>query len=264
MSQFQNKHINVVIDIETVENDIFSTKINEIEFKPDSRLKDPAKIEQSILNKRQKAFEQAALYWWSGKTICICANVIGHDQVKPKTFYGDNERNILILFFDMLEKLYEADSELRILGKSSVEFDKPFIIGRALVHDIGIPRALRPYRPIEDVDQIFGFSARCSQISNLNNYALGLGIKPKTASGEGVKDMYLKTKMGDKNGWKEIINYCAHDTDIPTHMLKRYFKDYVPSYKNAPVVKGEAIPADKSDPPPTRPFNEDVEIPFGG
>lgn len=230
-------NVYAIIDIETVENgrakELFATKV----YEHDGRLKDPEKIEQNVREKRQKDMETAALYWWTGKVICICANVMGLDE-KPKTFVGDDERELLSQFFDWLLALQTRTNDLTIIAKSGEYFDQPYLIGRALALDLGVPGPLRPSRPVKDIDHIFSFSTQCGQRSSLTNYAFGLSIPGKTAHGSDVAGMYCQIQMGDDTKWKVIADYCARDTDIATEILKRYLKPYVS--RHAP--KAEPLP----------------------
>ncbi len=218
----------VIHDIETVENVRAAKYYTQVKkYFPRSNLKDAAKIEADIREKRQKDLDKAALQWWSGKVICICADVIGIPKAHPVAFVGDDEKELLCLYFDWLTDLFHKRSDLRVVGKNGDTFDRPFLIGRALVHDIGIPQVFRPYRPVDDVDQIFGFSAsRCAQIGKLDEYGFGLDIEMKTMHGSMVGDLYNETKMGDPSKWQEIATYCGHDVHITKEIFSRWLKDY--------------------------------------
>ncbi len=216
----------VIIDIETVENDRARELYARTTYEADRRLKDPAKIEQSIMEKRQKDMDKAPLHWWTGKVICICANVIGLEE-KPKTFMGDDERELLMSFFDWLDHVWRRTHGYTLIAKSGEFFDFPFLIGRAMSCDIGIPDILRPRRSIADIDHIFSFSSQCDQRSNLNNYAFGLNIAGKTGHGSQVAGLYSQIMMGDQDKWNDIGRYCASDTDIASEILRRYLKVYI-------------------------------------
>lgn len=240
----------VVIDIETVENERAKELFAKKTYLPASNLRDPAKIEQSILERRQKDMDQAALHWWTGKIICICANVLvpGHksadEDYKPLTLIGDDEKELLCQFFDKLERLQERLGGIVVIGKSGDYFDLPFIVGRALAHDLGVPQALRTRDTVRDIDHIFSFSSQCDQRSSLDNYAFGLGLKGKTGHGSQIAGLYAQIQMGETDKWQVIGDYCANDTDIATTMLKRWIKPYI--CRN----------------PVTKPV-EELEIPFG-
>ncbi len=234
----------VVIDIETVENERAKELFARKTYHPASNLRDPAKIEQSILEKRQKDMDQAALHWWTGKVICICANVISNHPEKPLTLFGDDERELLCAFYDWLWGVTSRSNGATVLGKSGDYFDIPFLVGRSLAHDLGLPEALRTRGHIRDIDHIFSFSSQCDQRTSLDNYAFGLGVKGKTGHGSSIAGLYSQIQMGDETKWTDIHTYCANDTDIATTMLKRWLKTYTPR------TVLEAVP-------------EPLDIPFG-
>lgn len=213
-----------VMDIETAENERAKEYYARKSYEPAANLKDPAKIEQSILAKRQKDMDQAPLHWWTGKVICICANPTTPSS-KPFTVYGDNETSVLRTFFDWYWWLCDAHGSVQLIGKSGEYFDIPFIIGRLLALDLGIPEPFR--RPIRDIDHIFSFSSQCDQRSNLNDYAWGLGIKAKTMHGSDVAGLYAQIQLGDKDRWNDLAAYCAQDVNIAAEMLRRYEKKFI-------------------------------------
>jgi hypothetical protein len=199
-------------DIETVPNDRAAAYFAAKTYQPDGRLTDPVKIQASIEEKRAKDAEKAGLYWWTGKVCCLSLQSL--EQQDSGTFHGEDEAELLCQVFDLLK----ADDKL--LGKSSEYFDSPFLVGRCLALDIGVPEFLRPYRPIQDIDHIFSFSSQCDQRSNLANYAHGLGIEGKNGHGSEVAGLYNEKK------WDELRDYCRQDVAIVAEMYRRWKKPY--------------------------------------
>lgn len=234
----------VIIDIETVENDRAKELYSRKKYEADGRLKDPLKIEQSIMEKRQKDLDKSPLYWWTGKVICICANVLGANE-KAKTFIGDDERELFHQFFGWLSDLQKRWQGFTLIAKSGDYFDIPFLTGRCLALDLGVPNVLRGTRGISDIDHIFSWSSQCDQRSSLDNYAFGLNIAGKNGHGSDVAPLYNMIQMGDTDQWKKIADYCAQDTNIATEILRRYLKQYVnPNVTTDPIepMKAEDIP----------------------
>ena len=206
----------LAVDIETKISDYGRKHLEEKEYLPDSRLKDPAKIKASVESQREKDIDKAALHWWLSKIICICA--ITYDTRFTKTFSGDDERLLLKEFFTHLEN---NGPYVQLVGKSSISFDIPFLVGRALALNLGLPDCLRQnIEKITDVDQLFSRFRMCSQITSLSNYAFGLGIEGKLAKGGDV------AKMHEEERWDEIEQYCRRDTEIVCEMIKRYQKPF--------------------------------------
>lgn len=201
-------HDYVVIDIETVKNDRADTFFASKKYEAPSNYKDPIKIEAAIAEKRAADANRAALYWWTGRVICICA-IHGEER---RTFCGDNEKAVLTGFFDWFP------DGAQVIAKSGDYFDIPYLVGRALTHDLGIPNFLRPSRPIADVNHIFGF--KTDQASKLEHYAFGLDLPGKLADGADVAVMHAEGR------WSDIEEYCKHDTWLASEMLTRWLKPY--------------------------------------
>lgn len=228
-------------DIETVANSKARDYYAQKKYEAPSNYKDQEKIEKYILEKRHEDEKKAALSWWTGQIVCI--NVRSILKGTSKTFVGAKEDKIIEAFFAYLE----GEGRFVLTGKSSEYFDKPYIVGRALSLDLGLPQCLRPYRPLEDVDQIFGFGSRADQASTLDNYAFGLGLKKKSGHGTDVQHWFNAATTGqDVEGFKKIAAYCADDVNIVAEMIRRWAKPWVnPATKDST----KAI--------------EDAEVPFG-
>lgn len=204
----------VAWDIETVPNERAEQYFAMKEYQPDARLTDPAKILADVEKKRNAEATKAGLYWWTGKVVCICAKA--SDAVFQMV--GDDEETLLRGFFDWAD----ARPDSILVGKSSADFDGPFVTGRVLALDLGVPTCLRRNRTglISDVDQIFSHSHACAQRSNLENYAWGLGMPGKNGKGSEVANMAAGGK------WREIADYCANDVEITAEMMRRYLTVY--------------------------------------
>lgn len=221
----------IVFDIETVSNEKADEYFKNRTYSAPSNYKNEDKIKEAIEEKRLKDKEKAALHWWTGKIICISAyNIIK----EHKTFYsGFDEKKILCDFFDMLN----GEPFTYLVGKNSKSFDIPFIVGRAMAHDIGLPVQFRDHTPrtITDVDNIFSYSSACDQVTSLDNYAFGLGIAGKTMSAKSVADYYIMAGLNIE-AWNTIKEYCDHDVMITSVMFTRFSKRYIS--EKQPILKG--------------------------
>jgi DNA polymerase elongation subunit (family B) len=211
-------HKAIAIDIETVANEYVEEYVSKKSYSAAANLKDPEKIKANISEKRQADIDKAALHWWTGKIVCIGCVDISSTKPQKMVFFGADEKTNLLGFFSYL---LSKGPEYSLTGKHTDLFDFPFIVGRALRHDIGIPEQLRTtvYVP-RDVNHIFSRSSACAQIASLDDYAFGLRIDPKTAKGSDVAQMYRDGK------WEELHNYCLHDAEIAAEMIRRYMKPF--------------------------------------
>lgn len=221
----------LVTDIETGPNDRLSNYISTVDLKPAKNLKDEAKIEKNLKEKRFKIESQAALHWWTGRVVCICSQPTSPTDIV--TFFNKNEKDLLIDFGMFLT----IESKNHTLIAKNIEFDRPFLIGRYIAHDLGIPDILRTHhldRTIDDVDKIFSFRrSQCSQITTLQNYAFGMMIEGKFADSSTMSNLFMAWMMGDSNAITTIVKHCKRDVEITTELLRRSLKQFTVETSNS-------------------------------
>lgn len=215
----------ITFDIETIPNNRaqeYFTKYKK--YKAPSNYKDADKINSYIEESRAEDIKRAGLYWWTGEIIAICTHNIVN---KKTTYYCTKEFDTIecVKFckdeVELLQQLMNdlSDRTYTLIGKNCKTFDKPFIAGRLLHHNIGfIDLFRRGY--ITDVDEIFSNSSYCSQITNLDAYAFGMNITGKEFDGSQVHELYLQGKH------QELARYCIHDVEVVSEMVRRYYKQW--------------------------------------
>jgi hypothetical protein len=209
-----------IFDIETAINERAEAYLATADLGYDSRLKDPAKIEASKIEKRETAKEKAALSWWYGRIVSIA--VVEADLVIPEVVCFSardmTEKGIIDSFFKYCEETANDIAPL-LIGKNSAGFDNGYLIGRCIALDIGIPSWLRPSRQIEDIDQIFSFKSGAVTVGKLSEYAFGIGME-KLANGAEVAGMV-------KDGrWDDLEQYNKQDVLITSEIYSRYLKTW--------------------------------------
>lgn len=195
-------------DIETAElspeitNAYISLKESSGSFKAPDTYKTPEAISGAIEKEKKKIREKAALFPWIARVVCIGYNLNG----KTQTMIDEDEALILRTFFMVIE----SNFPVRMVGKFWDGFDAPFIRARAMVHNLRIPAPLRYYRPITQIEDIFGGNGK------LDDYAFLLGIGSKLGKGDQVAAMWLA------KDYNAISTYCARDVDIVAEVMRRY------------------------------------------
>lgn len=152
-----------------------------------------------------------------GKIIVISTGIVSKQddwtfQMRVKSFAGDDERALLVDFFDMLNT-YFSKGHHALCGHNIKEFDIPYICRRALVHDLEFPDILdvQGKKPWEtnyiDTLELWKFGDRKNFIS-LDLLCRVLGVQtPKTdLSGEQVARVYR-----DDKDLPRIVEYCERD-----------------------------------------------------
>ena len=177
------------------------------------------KIERAVKLQQLKDLEKAALYWWQSKVISIAWMHV-HSESGELIAQGsscfDEEYKVICDFYNAaIDSAYRVS---KVVGKNSKNFDIPYLIGRSLALNIGVPRFLRSkISALGDIDEIFGsLSARNNQITSLANYAFGLGVEGKSGDGSVVETMYKAKRFDD------IEAYNRGDVKILRHLYDRW------------------------------------------
>lgn len=215
------------VDIETVSQGKIACEYTDNKSYKLGNVKDPLKIEAKLKEKRDEARGRHALTWWTGKIVSLSiVDVFGDDE--DRVIYGYDEEYILKTFSELVD-----NSTCRLIGKTSENFDFPFLGGRYMANNIQVPRVLRSRYDLLDCDKFFGYSSAAGQRGSLNDYAQGLGLDMKPMSGGQVGKLYgdiVTAKMSgdtvaEKAGWKELTDYNLHDSRIVAEMARRYYGD---------------------------------------
>jgi len=187
-------------------------------------VKDPKKIEAKLLEKKEEARQKHGLNWWTGKIISIgFVDVFGNDP--DVCFYGYDE-------FEILTKAYDFLNGSKLIAKSGITFDYPFLVGRFMANDFAkIPFSLRTRSLQYDVDNFFGWSSASGQRGSLSDYSQGIGFKEKPLTGnmvQGIYDTAVDAKMqndsvAEKAAWKEITDYNLHDCKAVKAIARAYY-----------------------------------------
>ena len=242
----RNKYL--VLDIETAANRESIERVELETIQPDSKLsrtdKPPKKIlaikggelkaqelakwiaaqekrlKASVTMKRAKKRDRLGLHWTTLKIVCIV--VIDSSTLRRIRFIGKPEKELLRGLFSALLIDFPHHT---LIGKNSSDFDLPVILGRALVHNIGLPPHLHSNRPITDINRLFGVG-RAPQTAALEEYAWALGIPGKLGKGTDVEGWHESAEQGDAEAEKLLCDYCEQDALIVLEMLKRYEKPF--------------------------------------
>lgn len=93
-----------------------------------------------------EGWEQAAIYAEFGRIVCISVGFLylkdKEWHLRTKSFYGTDEKQILIEFFELLGR-FMAEPESNLCGHNIKEFDVPYVCRRALVNNLQLPQCLQ-------------------------------------------------------------------------------------------------------------------------
>lgn len=159
-----------------------------------------------------------------GKIICISCGIISNEnQLKLKSFYGDDEVDILLGFNKLLNDNY-FKSDLILCAHNGKEFDFPFLARRMLINQIEIPSILnlQGKKPWEiqhlDTMELWKFGDY-KHYTSLNLLAAVLGIPtPKDdIDGSQVASVYYEEKDLER-----IKIYCEKDVLTVAQIFRKF------------------------------------------
>lgn len=87
------------------------------------------------------SYKNAGIFAEFGKVICITGGWFSGKKFTVKSFYGDDEKQLLSDFNDLMEKKFNTDSHF-LCAHNGKEFDFPFLARRILINGLKIPRLL--------------------------------------------------------------------------------------------------------------------------
>jgi len=160
---------------------------------------------------------QSPIYSAYGKILCISFGYFKNGTPVINSIYGDDEKDIIINFNDLLHKV--GKKQMMLSGYKSSSFDIPWIIHKLNKYDIEPCSLLNIYgmKPwdIKSIDLADEWKQRFSQYVPLEEVAYELDIvNPKNDMDGGmVHDVYWE----EEDGLERIKTYC--ESDVLTTML---------------------------------------------
>lgn len=179
-------------------------------------------------------YRRAGIYAEFGKIICISVGFIKGETFRVKSFYGDDEKKILIEFSQLLNTHFsKKDSQL--CAHNGKEFDFPFMARRMLINGLKIPLLLdiagkKPWEVnLLDTMELWKFGDYKSYTS-LILLANVFGIPTPKDDIDG--SMVYKVYWEEKN-LERIVTYCQKDVLTVAQILLKMM--------GRPLIKPENV-----------------------
>lgn len=194
--------------------------------------KDQYRFERKTSYQRQGKIRPADFYKkagiWAefGKIICISTACLKRNETKRRisvqSFYGDNEKQILLDFKTFLQNSFNSTAHL-LCAHNGKEFDFPFIARRMLINRVQLPEILNLYgkKPWEvrhlDTMELWKFGDYKHYTSlDLLSSVLGIESPKNDLNGSDIRSEYYTNNHIDR-----IVAYCEKDT---LAVVKVYFR----------------------------------------
>ena len=223
------------IDIETVSSHS-SMQAMEVEH-PDLYKHWPAKAnlirkgkpEIMGLNDSETYEQESPLYTEFSKIVCISIGQVTFDDYdtpgfKVKSFYGDDESEIVDGFFKAISALFRKAPNMKIVGHNIKGFDMPCLLRKAVVYDLNIPRELHLHviKPWEscliDTSEIWKFGSWTGAPLGLLCTTLGIPTPKDAMEGSQVSEAYWNGRL------EEIKTYCEKDVKATASVILKMAK----------------------------------------
>ena len=157
-------------------------------------------------------YQRAGIYAEFGKIICISTAVLtegANSQFRIKTFSGNDEKEVLIKFCEMLLNM---KGNWKFCGHNIKEFDIPFIARRLIINDLQVPNNLnmvgvKPWEsPLIDTLEYWKFGDYKHYTSlNLLTHILNIPSPKNEMDGSKVYEEYYAGNLS------KIAEYCQND-----------------------------------------------------
>lgn len=187
--------------------------------------------------------EKAAILAEFGKIICISVgylrkNSSGELMLRVKSFYGDDEAELLAEFVESVTQLIQAlKMRMWFAGHNIREFDIPYICRRLLIKGQRLPQwldfqAIKPWDvPLLDTLQLWKFGDYKHYTSlKLLAACLGIASPKQDLDGSMVGQAYWQEKALNK-----IVAYCQRDVLTVAQLILRFSQ--LPLLTDAQVVE---------------------------
>ena len=173
-------------------------------------------------------YQKAGIYAEFGKIVCISVGFFA-DVEKPnfrvKSFYGDDEKALLMEFIQLLNENYRYKDQL-LCAHNGKEFDFPYIARRILINQLELPHILnlagkKPWE-VQHLDTMelwkFGDYKHYTSLILLT-HVFNIPTPKDDISGADVWKVYWEEK-----DLHRIVNYCQKDVITIAQLILRFLR----------------------------------------
>jgi 3'-5' exonuclease len=209
------------LDIETVPAFETYEKVPEIfrklwDRKTETLKKEPEETPESL-------YGRAGIYAEFGKIVCISVGFFRGKEFRIKSFYGDDEYQVLTQFCRLLESHFNFEKKM-LCAHNGKEFDFPFLARRILINGLPLPWILdaagkKPWEvPYLDTMELWKFGDY-KHYTSLELLAAVFGIPtPK----DDIKGSDIHRVYWQEHDLERIKVYCQKDVLTIARLFLKY------------------------------------------
>lgn len=174
-----------------------------------------------------EVYERAGIYSEFGKIICISVGLVKEKNpfsFRLKSFYGKDEKSLLVEFSGMLQKFCRTNREAVLCAHNGKEFDFPYIARRMIIKGLTIPEILdnagkKPWEvKLLDTMDLWKFGDYKNYTSlDLLTSVLGIPTPKDDIDGSMVAGIFY-----NDDDIKRIVYYCEKDVLAVARVLFRF------------------------------------------
>ena len=178
-----------------------------------------AKTEESP----EELYGRAGVYAEFGKIVCISVGFIHSGEIRLKSFYSHNEKELLQDFSELLTGFFGRNDQL-LCAHNGKEFDFPYIARRLLINGLPLPHLLdiagkKPWE-IQHLDTMelwkFGDFKNYTSL-NLLTAVFDIPTPKDDIDGSKVYSVYY-----EENDLQRIMEYCQKDVVALIQLMRKY------------------------------------------
>ncbi len=184
--------------------------------------------------KPDEVYSRAGIYAEFGKIVCISTGILRSGTLWIKSFFGDDEKDLLISFNDMLNKARDKGISY-LCAHNGKEFDYPYLIRRMLINGLEVPAILdlsgkKPWEVNHlDTMELWKFGDY-KNYTSLELLATVFGIPtPK----DDIKGSDVARVYWQEHDIPRIVTYCQKDVTTIVNLLLRF--------KGKPMIGEDSI-----------------------
>lgn len=175
----------------------------------------------------EEVYEKAGIYSEFAKVVCISVGMLvhrnGEDQIRLKSFAGDDEKSLLQEFINLLDTSFNHPSAV-LCAHNGKEFDFPFLARRMLINGLQLPKSLdiagkKPWE-INHLDTMelwkFGDYKHYTSLELLT-YVFNIPTPKDDIDGSQVASVFY-----DEGDIDRIVIYCEKDVVATIQLFRKY------------------------------------------
>ena len=226
------------LDIETVpmvsNYDKMPERLRKLWDKKTEILKKNDRMISEELKSPDHYFSRAGIYAEFGKIVCISTGFIRNEELRIKSFYGDDEKQLLLEFTDMITKSTGKTFQF-FCAHNGKEFDYPYLTRRLIINGLPVPSMLdlsgkKPWEvPHLDTMELWKFG----DYKNYTSLELLAAVFDIPTPKDDINGSDVGRVYWEEQDLPRIVTYCQKDVLTIVNLFLRF--------RNQPIIQENKI-----------------------